>query len=82
MVGATTFCLSEGDANHGPRSKADDRMDEITKGLEALGPHLVPNFDSEAGTGYDEFSWRMCDCCNSRLGGSRHEFAVLGEKTA
>jgi len=25
----------------------------------------------------DEFSWRPCECCGSRLGGSRHALAIL-----
>lgn len=29
--------------------------------------------------GYDEFSWKECDCCGSTLGGERHRYAVLGE---
>lgn len=72
------FCLSEGDDNHGPRSKADDRMAEIVAGLERLGAHLVPNYDSESGQGCEEFTWRPCGCCGSKLAGSRHEFAILG----
>jgi hypothetical protein len=27
----------------------------------------------------NEFSWRVCECCGSHLGGSRHELIVLGE---
>ena len=26
----------------------------------------------------DEFSWKQCDCCGSRLGGSRTSFVVPG----
>ena len=26
-----------------------------------------------------DFSWRDCDACGSRLGGSRHAFTVLSE---
>lgn len=26
-----------------------------------------------------EFSWSPCECCRSRLGGSRHEIAILGD---
>lgn len=36
--------------------------------------HLV------CGSGEDnEFSWSACECCGSRLGGSRHQLIVLGE---
>lgn len=58
-------------------TKADDRMREIVAGLDKLGPHLVPIFDSETGIGIDEFSRQECSCCSSRLHGSRHQFAVL-----
>jgi hypothetical protein len=59
-------------------AKRDARIAEVNAGLASLGPNLVPNFDSEAGKGCDEFSWRSCGCCGSKLGGGRHEFAVLG----
>lgn len=72
------FCTSEADSDHGPRSKADDRMAEINAGFAKLGPNLVPNFDSEAGTGISEFSSTPCGCCSTRLAGGRHEFAILG----
>lgn len=62
----------------GLREGAVERAKEIDEGLTRLGPNLVPKYDSETGEGCWEFSWRMCDCCYSRLGGSRHEFAVLG----
>lgn len=29
----------------------------------------------------DEFSWRPCDCCGSKLGGSRHRCAILGDES-
>ena len=71
-------CLSEQDQNHGPHSGADLRMAEIVAGLEKLGPHLVPDYDSETGKGIDEFSSRPCGCCGTRLAGERHDFAILG----
>jgi len=49
------------------------------KGLRELGFYLVPDFNSETEDSIHEFSWRMCDCCRSRLGGTRHRFAVLAE---
>ena len=58
---------------------SDARVAEVTAGLESCGPNLVPDFDSESGDGIEEFSWGGCDCCGSRLGGSRHRFAILGE---
>jgi len=67
----------------GPEAEAkrDARIAEVDAGLAALGLHLVPNFDSETNRGIDEFTWSPCDCCGIKLGGSRHEFAVLGEAT-
>lgn len=76
---ACPFCTSEHDDNHGPHSMADIRMAEVTAGLEKLGPHLVPHFDSETGEGIEEFTWRGCSCCGSKLGGQKHRFAILGE---
>lgn len=69
--------LDRYDRKVGP--SADERMAEIVAGLEALGPHLVPDFDSETGKGIDEFSTRPCGCCGSKLYGGRHDFAILGE---
>lgn len=61
------------------KEKAKSREEEILAGLDELGPHLVPNFDSNADEGILVFSWLSCDCCNTSLGGSRYHFAVLGE---
>lgn len=58
---------------------SDERVEEIDEGLEELGPHLVPDFDSESGEGHEDFSHRGCDCCGSGLAGEFHRFAVLGE---
>ncbi len=60
-------------------SGADARMGEITAGLDRLGPHLVPDHDSETGRGIDEHSTRPCGCCDTRLHGQRHDFATLGD---
>lgn len=51
----------------------------IDAGLQRLGPHLVPSFDSESGEGYDEFMARRCECCRLCNAGPRYEFSVLGE---
>jgi len=48
------------------------------EGLTALGPHLVPDWDSETGRGFDEFSFSRCESCGSHLGGARYQYAVLG----
>lgn len=69
--------------NEGGKQTDEERIAECEAGLEKLGPHLVPDFDSEADEddGIREFSWCGCDCCGSRLGGSFHRFAILGEGT-
>lgn len=64
-------------AVNGDEVEDSAQLERIYAGLTALGPHLVPNFDAETGDGIYEFSWRQCDCCGSRLGGSRHRFATL-----
>lgn len=61
------------------KEASERRYQEIVAGLKKLGPHLVPDFDSEAGKGIEDFSRRTCDCCGTRLAGDRHRFAVLGE---
>lgn len=54
-------------------------IDRVNAGLERLGPHLVPDFDSESEEGIRYFSSCGCDCCGSRLAGTMHRFAILGE---
>lgn len=61
------------------REGAKERAAEIDAALAALGPNLVPDFDTDTGKGYDEFSWRPCHCCKSNLGGARYDFAILGD---
>jgi hypothetical protein len=53
---------------------------ETVRGLEHLGPHLVPDFNSETGDGLLEFSRRACDSCETVLAGYRARFAILGEE--
>ena len=50
-------------------------------GLATLGPHLVPNFDSETGDGIMEFSSRICESCGTSLAGYRAKFAQLEEES-
>jgi hypothetical protein len=72
---------------------AEKRVAEIWAGLEKLGPHLVPDFDTEGeendegdtvfhtsdgDDGHREFSSCGCDACGSRLAGEFHRFAILG----
>jgi hypothetical protein len=46
-------------------------------GLNRLGTHLVPNFDSETHEGLREFSSVPCDACGTHLAGYRARFATL-----
>ena len=65
-----------------PQWENDAQNKRIVAGVEAFGPHLVhdgTHEDEDEDADEQEFSWRSCDCCGSRLGGSRHRFAVLGE---
>lgn len=55
------------------------RLAEINAGLAALGPHLVPDFNSDSNTGIWTFSTFPCDCCSDWRAGERHRFAILGE---
>ncbi len=59
--------------------EAVEKLAAIEAGLERLGAHLVPDFDSETGEGHEEFSARGCDCCLSHLAGELHRFAILGD---
>lgn len=66
-------------AVNGDLTDDDARNAAIDAGLTRLGMHLVPDFEGEYERGHDEFSWRQCECCLTRLGGARWDFAVLGE---
>ena len=39
---------------------------------------LVCNYDSETGDGIEEFSHSRCECCDTRLAGSRYRMAIIG----
>jgi hypothetical protein len=56
-----------------------EQLQRTEQGLAALGPHLVPDFDSETGEGLREFSASPCSGCGSQLAGYRARFAILGE---
>jgi hypothetical protein len=58
--------------------EADVRAKQVVRGVDSLGPHLVPDFDSESDEGMEEFSRRSCDACDTHLHGRRHRFAILG----
>lgn len=53
-------------ACNGPRGLdiPEDRLAEVERGLKSLGPHLVPDFDSETNDGLREFSSVTCDSCH------------------
>lgn len=59
---------------------SDEQIAATERGLERIGPHLVPDFDSETGEGHEEFAHRSCDCCDSGLAGEYHRFAILAPK--
>ena len=74
-------------AVNGDATGIDDSTRElaVVEGVGELGPHLVPSFDSETGDGCEEeigvwCTRQPCDACGSRLHGSRHRFAILGEE--
>lgn len=68
-------------AVHGYSDTASDEQTSASlAGIDRLqrdGGHLVPSYDGETGRGIEEFTWRPCACCCSKLGGSRHEFATI-----
>ena len=51
-----------------------EREEEIIAGVESFAPGHVAAGDSDND---DEFSRRPCDCCGTRLAGSRHDAFVL-----
>ncbi len=55
----------------------EERVRAVRDGVAALGPHLVPDNDSETGGGIREYSSCGCDACGSPLAGTMHRFAVL-----
>lgn len=62
---------------HYNEQEAAERVTAIDTGLDKLSKlgHLC-----HSGLDYDEFSWRTCDCCGSRLGGQRDFFHTLVEE--
>lgn len=72
-----TMLAVNGDAS----GMSDEQEKRSTEGLDDLGAHIVPDFDSETGEGYQDFARpaRGCDCCGSGLAGTFHRFAQLGE---
>lgn len=58
--------------------EGDEQIAKVEAGLAGLGPHLVPDFDSETDDGCRDFAACQCDSCGTRLAGVRRRFAVLG----
>ncbi len=56
--------------------EADEKMKEIEDGLKKLGPGLYYDSSKEQ----DEFSARKCDCCGTRLAGTRDYFTIIGNQ--
>ena len=54
--------------------EGDQQYADTTTGLERLGKIGAVYY---AGQEPDEFSLRPCDCCGSRLAGSREYFIIL-----
>lgn len=73
------LCLCNGDTSG---IDSDRRAAAVEEACADMGPHIVPNYDSETGAGMDEFSCFACECCDSPLAGSRHRMALLGEEVA
>lgn len=71
-----TFVACNG--SHGMDIGSND-LAIVEMGLAELGPHLVPDFDSETSEGLEEFSSCQCASCLSNLAGYRARFAILGE---
>jgi hypothetical protein len=52
----------------------DERRErQVDKALTRLSTRGKPSGYLTAGEERDEFSWRPCECCDSTLGGERHE---------
>lgn len=64
-------------ACNGPRGIELLNETATMEGLAKLGPHLVPDFDSETSEGILQFSNRMCDACGTYHAGYRSQFAIL-----
>lgn len=53
----------------------DDRTEEVKQAINKLPGYPVSNFDENSGI--EDFSHKICDCCNSRLAGKRYRFLLL-----
>jgi hypothetical protein len=72
-----TFVACNGESGEPVSSFAD--IERTRQGLEKLGRHLVPDFDSNTADGLREFSSVPCAACDTSLAGYRARFAVLEE---
>lgn len=81
MIVAVNGDVSGIQYSYGPEGEdaVDKRIAEIYAGLEALGPHLVPDNEGQYGDGHEEFAHKTCACCRHSWGGEWFRFAVLGE---
>jgi len=57
-----------------------ETLASVQRGLFNLGPHLVPDFDSETRDGLRDFCPLPCDSCKEWRAGYRARFAILGEE--
>ncbi len=74
-------CCTIAHANGGS-CDCPDHEAEVTAGFERLyndGATVASNSgsDDDEDSGEQEFSWSPCECCLSRLGGSRHRHALF-----
>ena len=58
---------------------ADRRLEECSEGMDRILEFYSPDRDAYLATGddLDEFASTPCECCGSRLAGSRHALLVL-----
>jgi len=56
---------------------AKERREAISKGLEKLGPHLVPDNNSETGEGQEDYYCAKCACCDKYMPGHYQRYATL-----
>jgi hypothetical protein len=66
-------------ACNGPHGIELEDAQATMDGLALLGPHLVPDFNSDTGEGLRTFDNWPCEACGTSLAGYRAQFAILGE---
>lgn len=73
--GDCLFFLANGDV---PEGKTGDEFASQIKAFHDRSDEDMKHMCIASNEETDgEFSWRQCECCGSRLGGSRHNFVIL-----